>query len=424
MLWLGMVLAVVALSAYGFGFHLMIQDSQSEWAPGIQTGKVLMTSGAVCLSTTAAVISRSSQKFSVSVWTILILSIVGLFVGGTFVNGNSALSETSTLKTDALGGLLLDVGGVLAGAVVGQAAGNKGSYGVWIIALLLIGGGFTMTALLQSDTMAHAFQWGNVSFGVGGAFLSCAIGKTVFSSSSSLFAQNWSIWVLLCVGMGLGGAFIGSESIGLIDDGQWVGSLSSTMLGVGGAGLAGLGGHLVCRPKASTEDSQGPSRKSDTPSPLSPAAHETDIPYWLELPDRESCESTAPLVKAPPSTSESLDESLDESTAPLVKAPPSTSESLDESTSGFASAGYTDWSSRSPTASQASRPTPASYDPSSQELPNTPTLSMTNSLLLVLLIILPLLVISYFLVQRILAKHRQDKMQALDQEPIEIVIKP
>merc|ERR1711964_76281 len=140
----------------------------------------------------------------------------------------------------------------------------------------------------------------------------------------------------------------------------------------------------------------------DTPSPLSPAAHEPDISYLLELPDRESCESTAPLVKAPPSTSESLD----------------------ESTSGFASAGYTDWSSRSPTASQASRPTPASYDPSSQELPNTPTLSMTNSLLLVLLIILPLLVISYFLVQRILAKHRQDKMQALDQEPIEIVIKP
>merc|ERR1711964_353521 len=110
----------------------------------------------------------------------------------------------------------------------------------------------------------------------------------------------------------------------------------------------------------------------DTPSPLSPAAHEPDISYLLELPDRESCESTAPLVKAPPSTSESLDES----TVPLVKAPPSTSESLDESTSGFASAGYTDWSSRSPTSSQASRPTPASYDPSSQELPNTPTLSM------------------------------------------------
>merc|ERR1711964_2853 len=55
----------------------------------------------------------------------------------------------------------------------------------------------------------------------------------------------------------------------------------------------------------------------DTPSPLSPAAHEPDISYLVELPDRESCESTAPLVKAPPSTSESLDES----TVPIVKAP-------------------------------------------------------------------------------------------------------
>merc|ERR1711964_901277 len=123
---------------------------------------------------------------------------------------------------------------------------GRSGWGVWIMALLFLGGGFATTSLLQSDSMTlhHAFQWGNVSFGVGGAFLSCAVGKTVFSSSSSLFAQNWSIWVLLCVGMGLGGAFIGSESIGLIDDGQWVGSLSSTMLGVGGAGLAGLGGHL------------------------------------------------------------------------------------------------------------------------------------------------------------------------------------
>merc|ERR1711964_491809 len=187
-----------------------------------------------------------------------------------------------------------------------------------------------------------------------------------------------------------------------MDIGPWVGSLSGIMLGMGGAGLAGLGGHLACAPKSSTEDSQSPSRKSDTRPPLSPAAHETDIPYWPELPDRESCESTAP----PGSPDKS------------------TSESLDESTFGLASAGYPKWSSRSLTASQASGPTSASYDSSSQELPNTPTLSTTNSLLLALLIILPLLVIGYFLIQRILAKRRQVKMQALDREPMEIVIKP
>jgi len=168
----------------------MIRTPTLDLTPGLQAGKVLMTAGAVTLSSVAAVCSPQLSKIRHGrcAGVFLAVAILTFLLLGIILPANchavAASDPThSTLSHDAVGNLFLGLAAVSTGFVLGQDEVNKRLSGrvLWTLVILLFGAGTLITSLVNANHFGYTYQYGNLAMEIGGAVLACAIAKTVFS---------------------------------------------------------------------------------------------------------------------------------------------------------------------------------------------------------------------------------------------------
>jgi len=420
-------LALLSVAAFGLGYHLMIQAPVTDLTPGLQAGKVLMTAGAVTLSSTAAVFSPqlSSLQSGCSrnmAWMLVVVTIITFLSLGVALPANchsthAADPSHSTLAHDAVGNLFLGLAAVTTGFVLGQdkVSNAFSGMGIWMLVIFLFGAGSIITAAVPVDGSVYTYQWGNVSLEMAGAVLACAIGKTLFGGASSNFlsaAPSYKIlFLILFLGCGVGGGYMG---FALTDPG-W-GALSSVLLCGSGACLAAVAEDLI------TNDDSGDVAKPKTARNSTPArkshnsgSYHTPLPFY----DNDS------VFRAHNSDSGSVPFEEFRGRYAAYKA------ALDSSATDLSYKAYKQkqkerWEIATTAASASGMAEVGATQPRCLASSGTTAELVSGSTLFLLaqLLILPLFVIGYFLIRRIQAiTAKRARLRALDElELVEIVI--
>merc|ERR1711964_496410 len=171
-----------------------------------------------------------------------------------------------TAVADATGNLFLGLTAVTTGFVLGQANVNKefGSVGIWCIVVLLFLAGVFVTSFGDFSN-GYSYQFGNAAMELGGAFLACAIAKTIFNGGvlKSLSPQIKILFLLLFLGGGIFAAFMGRE----VSQPGWS-ALFGFLLCASGGLMGSVAEDVICSKccagDGESEDSQtSPSKDTD-----------------------------------------------------------------------------------------------------------------------------------------------------------------